>query len=134
MVSLSGVPSYTPTFSAQRRPRSPPSLSTFHPRQLLATGTTVVWSVRLGSFLFNRILQEGKDRRFDEVKHRPLIFSAYWCIQVFWVFTTVLPVYLVNTVPPRSARSITLGTRCGPLASCLRSWLVCRSTPLGRRR
>ena len=41
-----------------------------------------VWAVRLGSYLVYRIHKIGKDSRFDEVKHQPLIFLVDWVFQV----------------------------------------------------
>ncbi|KAJ3305743.1 hypothetical protein HDV03_001151 [Kappamyces sp. JEL0829] len=35
---------------------------------LLVGMTTLVWCGRLGSFLFYRILKDGKDSRFDKIK------------------------------------------------------------------
>jgi len=78
----------------------PPFLSSFHPRQLLVSGTTIIWATRLGIFLFSRVMQEGKDSRFDKVKSKPSTFFVYWFIQGVWVAATIFPVFLVNAVPP----------------------------------
>jgi len=43
-------------------------------RQLVATLFVVSWALRLGSFLFTRVLRVGKDSRFDAVKNKPLPF------------------------------------------------------------
>ena len=48
------------------------------PRQALAGALTLVWSIRLGSFLFLRILRHGKDSRFDELKSNALSWSIPW--------------------------------------------------------
>ncbi|KAA1467315.1 DUF1295-domain-containing protein [Dentipellis sp. KUC8613] len=76
-----------------------PALSSFHPRQLLVSAALGIWTVRLGSFLFQRALKAGGDSRFDEVKHQPGTFTAFWMAQATWVFLVGLPVYLVNTLP-----------------------------------
>lgn len=39
--------------------------------QVVVTLLVVAWSVRLGSFLFIRVLKTGKDSRFDELKDDP---------------------------------------------------------------
>ena len=39
--------------------------------QVVITLMVVAWSVRLGSFLFIRVLNAGKDSRFDEIKDDP---------------------------------------------------------------
>jgi hypothetical protein len=43
-------------------------------RQLVATLFVLAWALRLGSFLFTRVVRVGKDSRFDGVKDRPLLF------------------------------------------------------------
>ncbi|RUP42979.1 hypothetical protein BC936DRAFT_137812 [Jimgerdemannia flammicorona] len=78
---------------------SAPALSTFHPRQLLATATTAIWAMRLGTYLFYRVMNDGHDRRFDKVRNKPLVFIRFWIIQAIWVALTALPVYVVNAVP-----------------------------------
>jgi steroid 5-alpha reductase family enzyme len=48
----------------------------------------VIWAVRLGSFLFKRIHEDGSDSRFDKIKPSPLRFFNAWCIQGLWVVLT----------------------------------------------
>jgi steroid 5-alpha reductase family enzyme len=43
----------------------------------------------LGSFLFVRILQDGGDGRFDDIKPRFARFLATWTLQGLWVFLTL---------------------------------------------
>lgn len=45
--------------------------ASYHTRQIIVTVLVAVWSGRLGSYLFKRILQTGKDSRFDEIKGNP---------------------------------------------------------------
>ena len=47
-----------------------------------------VWAIRLGTFLFVRILKDGADNRFDEIKPNPVRFFTAWTIQGLWVFLT----------------------------------------------
>ena len=47
-----------------------------------------VWAVRLGSFLFNRITQDGSDSRFDDIKPNFGRFLVTWSLQGLWVFVT----------------------------------------------
>jgi steroid 5-alpha reductase family enzyme len=49
-----------------------------------------LWSVRLGCFLFRRILQTGSDRRFHQIKSTPSQFIMTWCLSVAWTFFTLL--------------------------------------------
>merc|ERR1712125_181483 len=39
-------------------------------RQKVNSGLVLLWAVRLGSFLLGRILRDGKDSRFDKVRHK----------------------------------------------------------------
>ncbi|MGB5326566.1 MAG: DUF1295 domain-containing protein [Pseudomonadales bacterium] len=48
----------------------------------------VVWALRLGSFLFLRIMQDKKDRRFDRIKHNAPRFFLTWTLQGLWVSFT----------------------------------------------
>ena len=41
----------------------------------------MAWAFRLGSYLFTRILKDGKDKRFDNVRDNPLRFFSFWTIQ-----------------------------------------------------
>ncbi|XP_071102209.1 uncharacterized protein [Haliotis cracherodii] len=71
--------------------------NTFHPRQRVATGMVMAWACRLGMYLFTRILKDGKDRRFNNVRDKPGVFLAYWTIQGVWVMSTLLPVLMLNS-------------------------------------
>jgi len=71
-----------------------------HPRHIIASCTTVLWALYLGSFLFRRALKSG-DKRFDKVKRNPGQFLVYWLVQGVWVAMTALPVYLTNGIPSR---------------------------------
>lgn len=50
----------------------------------------VIWSLRLGCFLFRRILQVGSDKRFHEIKSSPSQFIMTWCLSIAWTFFTLL--------------------------------------------
>lgn len=53
----------------------------------------------MGSFLFQRILQEGKDSRFDEIKKSPARFLVAFTAQATWVSLCLMPVIAINSVP-----------------------------------
>ncbi len=57
-------------------------------RSVLAATMVAIWAIRLGSFLFIRISQDGHDDRFDEIKVKPLRFFTVWSIQALWVLLT----------------------------------------------
>jgi len=57
-------------------------------RALILAALVVVWALRLGTFLFLRISQDGSDSRFDEIKPNFFRFLVAWTIQGLWVFVT----------------------------------------------
>lgn len=65
-------------------------------RQLFVAVASTVWMTRLGTFLYLRVLRDGKDARFDAIKPYPLRFMSFWTIQALWVFLIQLPVLLLN--------------------------------------
>ncbi|KAM9505411.1 uncharacterized protein ACWYII_047825 [Salvelinus alpinus] len=70
---------------------------TRHLRQNVQTGLVTAWGVRLGTFLFMRILKDGQDRRFNNVRDSPGTFFVYWSVQAVWVFMTLLPTLILNS-------------------------------------
>ncbi len=65
-------------------------------RQILATTLGCIWAVRLGSYLFMRVMQMGKDERFDELKNNPVKFAVPWFLQIVWIYLTGLAVWIIN--------------------------------------
>ena len=59
------------------------------PRDLLIGLLIVVWAVRLGSFLFMRVKQDGKDDRFTIMKTQFHWFLTTWTLGGLWVFLTM---------------------------------------------
>ncbi|GAB4480402.1 MAG: DUF1295 domain-containing protein [Anaerolineales bacterium] len=57
-------------------------------RSLVLGLMVIVWALRLGTFLFSRIQQAGKDDRFDELKPSFIRFLNAWTIQALWVTFT----------------------------------------------
>ena len=45
----------------------------------------LIWAIRLGSFLFTRILKAGEDKRFNKIKPNPTRFFMAWTLQGMWV-------------------------------------------------
>ena len=72
------------------------------PRQGLITAMVCSWTARLGLFLFKRVMRDGGDSRFDEVKKQPGMFLVYWTMQGIWVWVTALPMFLVNGTSAQS--------------------------------
>ena len=53
----------------------------FFPRQVIQSSLVSTWAVRLGLFLFFRVLKEGHDSRFNRVRGNPTRFFIYWTVQ-----------------------------------------------------
>jgi steroid 5-alpha reductase family enzyme len=62
-------------------------------KQIIAASLVVIWALRLGSFLFYRILKSGHDSRFFTIKKSAIRFFMSWFIQGLWVTLTAGPVY-----------------------------------------
>uniref|UniRef100_A0A673WYY9 Si:ch211-210c8.6 n=1 Tax=Salmo trutta TaxID=8032 RepID=A0A673WYY9_SALTR len=67
---------------------------TRHLRQNVQTGLVTAWGVRLGTFLFMRIVKDGKDRRFNNVRDSPGTFFVYWNLSGC---LTLLPILMLNS-------------------------------------
>jgi steroid 5-alpha reductase family enzyme len=65
-----------------------------------------IWAARLGTFLFKRILKDGKDERFDDLKPNFLSFLIVWTLQGLWVTFTLAAALVVITTTVK----IPLGT------------------------
>jgi steroid 5-alpha reductase family enzyme len=71
------------------------------PVQLVASLLVVVWAVRLGGYLFRRILRMKVDHRFDGMREKPLRFARFWLLQAVTVAVVMLPVsYLLDREHP----------------------------------
>ncbi|CAH7677581.1 hypothetical protein BY996DRAFT_4584652 [Phakopsora pachyrhizi] len=90
-----------------------PSITQFHPRQIIMTTTTCLWASRLGIFLYKRIQKSGSDSRFDEIKKDPIKFFGAWMAQATWVSLTAFPVYAVNSIPVGQQTGLGLSGKIG---------------------
>ena len=70
-------------------------------RALIVAAMVIVWAARLGTFLFRRISNDGKDSRFDEIKVDPLRFFMTWTIQGLWVLFTAAAAWAIITSAER---------------------------------
>ena len=69
----------------------------FNTRQVIQSSCITAWAVRLGLFLFTRVLREGGDIRFDNVRDNPPMLFFYWTIQAVWIYMATLPTIMLNT-------------------------------------
>ncbi|XP_051865389.1 uncharacterized protein si:ch211-210c8.6 [Pristis pectinata] len=66
-------------------------------RQRIHGALITTWGLRLGLFLFLRMLKESQDRRFNHLRNNPKNLFVYWTIQGIWIFLTLLPTLILNT-------------------------------------
>ncbi len=59
------------------------------PRDLIIGAMIVIWAIRLGTFLFMRVKQDGKDGRFTVMKTQFHWFLMTWTLGGLWVFLTM---------------------------------------------
>lgn len=58
-------------------------------RSVLLMALVVIWAARLGTFLFTRVLKEGGDSRFDDIKPSFIRYLNTWTLQGLWVTFTL---------------------------------------------
>ena len=67
-------------------------------RSLLLAVIIIIWALRLGSFLFMRILKDKEDRRFNEWNFSFPLFLRTWTLQGMWIFlTSVAAITAIST-------------------------------------
>lgn len=74
-------------------------------RSIVLAALVAIWAARLGTFLFGRIRQDGKDGRFDAVKQSGIRFFIAWTLQGVWICFTAGAALAAIT----SVRSVPLG-------------------------
>jgi len=57
-------------------------------RTKIVIGMVSFWAIRLGVFLFIRVLRVGEDRRFREAKKSFSKYLVWWTMSGLWVFLT----------------------------------------------
>ena len=57
----------------------------FNLGNLIISCLIFIWAIRLGVFLFLRILKDGEDKRFRSIKPSPAKFFMTWTLQATWV-------------------------------------------------
>ncbi len=69
------------------------------PGKIIVTLGILLWAVRLGSYLFYRILTIKSDHRFDERRGNPIEFLKFWILQATAVWVIMLPFTYYLTRP-----------------------------------
>ena len=57
-------------------------------RSIILACLVAIWAIRLASFLFLRVRNQGSDSRFDVIKLNFWRFSIAWTVQGLWVLIT----------------------------------------------
>ncbi len=90
------------------------------PVQLVASLLVLLWAVRLGAYLFRRILRMRVDHRFDGMRDEPLRFARFWFLQAITVAIVMLPVsYLLDRSDPPGFGGFAIAGACVWLAGLL---------------
>lgn len=63
----------------------------FAPAHIIMAVLIIVWGLRLGSYLFLRILKIGKDDRFDDKRNNFFRFLGFWVLQATTVWVVLIP-------------------------------------------
>ncbi len=65
-------------------------------RQYIQTIFITIWALRLGFYLFTRVLRESGDSRFNNMRNKPRMLFFLWTMQGLWVYITLLPTMILN--------------------------------------
>jgi len=78
---------------------------------LIPSILVIIWSIRLGSYLFIRILKIKHDERFKHMHEKPLKFAGFWILQAITVWIVLLPltIYYSNESKEDNIYICTLG-------------------------
>jgi steroid 5-alpha reductase family enzyme len=79
-------------------------------RQVVLSTAVTIWATRLGSYLFQRVLSDGKDSRFDDIKKSPPRFIVAFVAQATWVSLCLMPVLAINSIPHIALSTLPLFT------------------------
>lgn len=67
----------------------------------------LLWALRLGGFLLYRVIKNGKDARFDDMRGDFLKFGKFWLAQAVTVWVMMIPsIFAFDTAPTVSTLQI----------------------------
>ena len=61
-------------------------------RSIISIIFVMIWAIRLGIFLFKRVIKVGEDKRFEHAKKSFSKFLMFFNISALWVFLTIVNV------------------------------------------
>ena len=88
--------------------------------KLLVTLAVTIWGLRLGGFLFYRVMKVGKDSRFDQVRDSFIKFGQFWLGQAVLVWVLMIPFSIFMIQDFSKIQSLTFVG----LAVFLAGWLI----------
>jgi Protein of unknown function (DUF1295) len=88
-----------------------------NPRIRTSSGAVMIWSVKLASFLFYRVLQLGQDRRLTEILEVPSSAIGFWIVSTAWGILCSLPHSIGTTAVQTGSHPI--GLRLGAVLFAL---------------
>lgn len=68
----------------------------------------IIWTLRLGMYLFSRALERG-DKRLDKYTEKPIKFLIPFTIQILWVYIMMLPTVAFNQIKNPVINNFRLG-------------------------
>ncbi len=71
----------------------------FSYHKIIVAVAILLWSTRLGGYLFYRIIKIGKDARFDDKRGNFINFLQFWVLQATTVWLVMLPFSVYITSP-----------------------------------
>ncbi len=89
--------------------------------QLILALLVILWAVRLGVYLFIRILAIKKDERFDQMRGHFLKYLQFWLLQALTIAVVISPVSLVLA---KAKPADPQGLQRWPLIAGLLIWLI----------
>lgn len=70
----------------------------FSPVQIVLLIIYNLWAIRIGSYLFVRILKTKVDHRFDKMRNSFLKFGMFWILQALTVFIISIPIIFALSI------------------------------------
>ena len=67
------------------------ALGTTSVAKMILASLIIIWALRLGTFLLNRVTKMGKDDRFDKIRTNPIRFLRFFLIQATAAWIISLP-------------------------------------------
>lgn len=71
----------------------------YHPAQYVNLALVILWALRLGGYLFRRILLIKVDHRFDDRRDSFIRFGSFWLLQALTVWIVMFPL-AGSSMPP----------------------------------